>query len=147
MWKKVIALLFGFLILGVTLSSASATASLTNTTVNSTVKLPPEVNLWKKPKDNVQPQSVTVVAEPFVSAFVPGIGWIVAVGSILALIAKYVYSKPVSEFTEAFISEIPDKITYNGQELAKGVKTNFWGTEVEIGYGYVKKEADLKRKQ
>jgi hypothetical protein len=78
--------------------------------------------------------------KPFVSAFVPGIGWIVAVGSIVALIAKYVYSKPVSEFTEAFVGEIPDKITYNGQELAKGVKTNFWGTEVEIGYGYVKKE-------
>jgi len=51
-----------------------------------------------------------------------------------------VYSKPVSEFTEAFVSEIPDKITYNGQKLAKGVKTNIWGSEAEIGYGYVKKE-------
>ncbi len=50
------------------------------------------------------------------------------------------YSKPVSEFTEAFVSEIPDKITYNGQKLAKGVKTNIWGSEAEIGYGYVKKE-------
>ncbi|NJF25819.1 hypothetical protein [Thermococcus sp. Bubb.Bath] len=58
----------------------------------------------------------------------------------MAMIAKYLYSKPVSEFTEGFVSELPDKINYNGQELAKGVKTNFWGSEAEIGYGYIKKE-------
>lgn len=142
MWKKALAVLFGFLMLGLTVSSASASASFVNGTVNGTVTVPPEFNPEKKPGDEVRPQfgGATVVAEPFISAFVPGIGWIVAVGSIVALIAKYVYSKPVSEFTEAFVGEIPDKITYNGQELAKGVKTNFWGTEVEIGYGYVKKE-------
>jgi len=41
------------------------------------------------------------VVEPFLEVFVPGIGWIVAIGSIVAAIVKYVYSKPVSEFTEA----------------------------------------------
>jgi len=142
MWKKALAVLFGFLMLGLTVSSASASASFVNGTVNGTVTVPPEFNPEKKPGDEVRPQfgGATVVAEPFISAFVPGIGWIVAVGSIVALIAKYVYSKPVSEFTEAFVGEIPDKITYNGQELAKGVKTNIWGTRVEIGYGYVKKK-------
>jgi len=141
-WKRVLALALVVLFLGMTFSSAGATASFVNSTVNGTATVPPGFNPKKKPGDDVQPQfgGVTVVAEPFISAFVPGIGWIVAVGSIIALIAKYVYSKPVSEFTEAFVDEIPDKITYNGQELAKGVKTNIWGTRVEIGYGYVKKK-------
>lgn len=144
MWKKTLALLFSFLILGLAFSGASATASLVNSTVNGTVTVPSELTLEKKPGNKVQPHSggATVVLKPFVSAFVPGVGWVVAVGSLtlVALIAQYLYSKPVKEFTEGFVSEIPDRITYNGQELAKGVKTNFWGTEVEIGYGYVKKE-------
>jgi len=141
-WKKVLALLFGLLILGLTVSGASATASFVNGTANVTQTALLGATPEKRPGDEVQPQfgGVTVVAEPFISAFIPGIGWIVAIGSVLALIAKYVYSKPVSEFTEAFVSEIPDKITYNGQKLAKGVKTNIWGSEAEIGYGYVKKE-------
>ncbi|BAD86174.1 hypothetical membrane protein [Thermococcus kodakarensis KOD1] len=135
-------MLFGFLILGLAFSGASATANLVNSTVNGTVTVPSELTPEKKPGDEVRPQfgGATVVVEPFIEAFVPGVGWVVAVGSLVALIAKYLYSKPVSEFTEGFVSEIPDRITYNGQELAKGVKTNFWGTEVEIGYGYVKKK-------
>ncbi|KUH33617.1 hypothetical protein APY94_05330 [Thermococcus celericrescens] len=56
MWKKVIALLFGFLILGVTVSGASATASFVNGTVNGTVTVPPELTPEKKPGDEVRPQ-------------------------------------------------------------------------------------------
>ena len=130
-WKRALALALVLFFLGMMVSGASATASTVNGTVNGTATVSLEFGPEKVPGDEVQPQfgGVTVVAEPFISAFVPGIGWIVAVGSIITLIAKYVYSKPVSEFTEAFVSEIPDKLTYNGQKLAKGVKTNIWGSE------------------
>ncbi|USS40976.1 hypothetical protein NF865_01785 [Thermococcus aggregans] len=125
--KSLVALFVSFLILGLTISGASATASFVNVTVNSTVKVPQEFSPEKRPGDEVQPQfgGATIMVEPFLEVFVSGIGWIVAIGSIVAAIAKYVYSKPVSEFTEAFVSEIPDKISYNGQKLAKGVKMNF----------------------
>ena len=141
-WKHFAVFLLGFLILGLTFSSASATAEFVNATINSTVELPQELTPERKPGGEVQPEGTgaTIVIEPSLEVFVPGIGWIVAIGSILAAIAKYVYSKPVKEFTEAFVSEIPDKISYNGQKLAKGVKMNFWGSKAEIGYGYVKKE-------
>ncbi|MDK2983142.1 MAG: hypothetical protein PWP19_620, partial [Thermococcaceae archaeon] len=71
MWKKTLALLFSFLILGLAFSGASATASLVNSTVNGTVTVPSEFNPEKKPGDEVRPQfgGATVVAEPFISAF------------------------------------------------------------------------------
>ncbi|ALV63552.1 putative membrane protein [Thermococcus sp. 2319x1] len=110
--RKTLALLFSFLILGLAFSGASATASLVNSTVNGTVTVPSELTLEKKPGNKVQPHSggATVVLKPFVSAFVPGVGWVVAVGSLtlVALIAQYLYSKPVKEFTEGFVSEIPE---------------------------------------
>ncbi|EHR77404.1 hypothetical protein OCC_13056 [Thermococcus litoralis DSM 5473] len=56
MWKKTLAFLFGFLILGVTFSGASATASFVNGTVNGTVTVPSELTLEKKPGNEVQPQ-------------------------------------------------------------------------------------------
>ncbi|AEH24237.1 hypothetical protein [Pyrococcus yayanosii] len=123
-WRRLLALALVVLFLGMTLSSASATASFVNATVNSTVTVPPEFSPERKPGGEVQPQfgGATVVVQPFLEVFVPGVGWIVAVGSIIAAIAKYVYSKPVREFTEAFVSEIPDRISYNGWELAKGVR-------------------------
>ena len=111
-------------------SGASAAASFVNATANGTVKVPQEFSPEKRLGNEVQPQfgGATVVVEPFLEVFVPGIGWIVAIGSIVAAIAKYVYSKPVSEFTEAFVSEIPDKIKDGNQELAKGIENkNFWG--------------------
>ncbi|MDK2869650.1 MAG: hypothetical protein PWP39_885 [Pyrococcus sp.] len=56
MWKKALAVLFGFLILGLTVSSATAMASSANSTVNSTITVPPEFNPEKKPGDEVRPQ-------------------------------------------------------------------------------------------
>ncbi|AIU69233.1 hypothetical protein TEU_02130 [Thermococcus eurythermalis] len=141
-WKRFLAVALVVLFLGMALRGASAAASFVNATANGTVKVPQEFSPEKGPGGEVQPQfgGATVVVEPFLEVFVPGIGWIVAIGSIVAAIAKYVYSKPVSEFTEAFVSEIPDKIKDGNQELAKGVKMNFWGSKAEIGYGYVKKK-------
>ncbi|WP_157065478.1 hypothetical protein [Thermococcus celericrescens] len=48
MWKKILALLFGVLILGLAFSGASATASLVNGTVNGTVTVPQEFSPEKK---------------------------------------------------------------------------------------------------
>ncbi|MCA6213828.1 hypothetical protein GQS78_06105 [Thermococcus bergensis] len=143
MWKKTLALLFSFLILGLAFSGASATASLVNSTVNGTVMVPQEFSPEKRPGDEIQPENVgaEIVVEKFFGGFVPGIGWVVFIGGVVLAISKYLYSKPVSEFTEAFYKELPDRISYNGQELAKGIESkNFWGTKVEIGYGYVKKK-------
>ncbi|MDK2915302.1 MAG: hypothetical protein PWQ79_2217, partial [Thermococcaceae archaeon] len=58
MWKKTLALLFSFLILGLAFSGASATASLVNSTVNGTVTVPQEFSPEKRPGDEVQPQVV-----------------------------------------------------------------------------------------
>ncbi|WP_048147921.1 hypothetical protein [Palaeococcus ferrophilus] len=55
MWKKTLALLFGFLILGVTFSGASATASFVNGTVNSTIELPQNAYSLKRPGDRIKP--------------------------------------------------------------------------------------------
>ena len=90
---------------------------------------------------NLKMQMLNIIVDEFFGTFVPGIGWVVFLGGILLEISKYLYSKPVREFTESFYKELPARISYNGQELAKGIENkNFWGTKVEIGYGYVKKE-------
>jgi len=126
-----------------TVSGASATASFVNATVNNTVAVPQEFSPEKRPGNAVQPENAgaNIIVDEFFGTFVPGIGWVVFLGGILLEISKYLYSKPVREFTESFYKELPARISYNGQELAKGIENkNFWGTKVEIGYGYVKKE-------
>ncbi|WP_148236184.1 hypothetical protein [Pyrococcus yayanosii] len=141
-WKRFVALALVVLFLGMTVSGASATASFVNATVNSTATLPGDLSPGK-PGDEVQPENVgaEIVVEKFFGTFVPGIGWVVFISGVVLAISKYLYSKPVSEFTEAFYKELPDRISYNGQELAKGIENkNRWGTKVEIGYGYVKKK-------
>lgn len=52
--------------------------------------------------------------EFFIEVFVFGVGWVVVVGSFVVLIVKYLYLKFVSEFIEGFVSEILDRIIYNG---------------------------------
>ena len=136
-WKHLAVLLVGLLILGFTASSAVATADFVSQTANMTVKLPPP--LVEKQKDEVQPENAGVVAVRVLSIFIPGAREVVIVGTIASIIAgivKYLYGKPVGDFTKAFISEIPDK----QGDLIQVTKTNFWGSKAEIGYGYVKKE-------
>ncbi|WP_456366992.1 YraN family protein [Thermococcus sp.] len=59
MWRKVFALLFGFLILGMTFSTASAAASVVEpikAQPAGATEIPPGVNLGIKPGDEVRPQ-------------------------------------------------------------------------------------------
>jgi len=59
MWRKVFALLFGFLILGMTFSTASAAASVVepiNVQPSGVIEIPPGVNPGVKPGDEVRPQ-------------------------------------------------------------------------------------------
>lgn len=133
---------FGFLILGLVFSGVSVMVNFVNSIVNGIVMVLLELIFEKKFGDEVWLQfgGVIVVVEFFIEVFVFGVGWVVVVGSFVVLIVKYLYLKFVSEFIEGFVSEILDRIIYNGQEFVKGVKINFWGMEVEIGYGYVKKK-------
>ena len=55
-WRRFLALALVVLFLGMTVSGASATASLVNGKVNGTVTVPPELNPKKKPGDQVRPQ-------------------------------------------------------------------------------------------
>ncbi|ASJ12474.1 hypothetical protein [Thermococcus thioreducens] len=142
-WKRFLVLTLVLLFFGMMVSGASATASFVNATVNSTATLPGDPSPEKRPGGEIQPENVgaEIVVEKFFGTFVPGIGWVVFISGVVLAISKYLYSKPVSEFTEAFYKELPDRISYNGQELAKGIENkNRWGTKVEIGYGYVKKK-------
>ncbi|ASJ11760.1 hypothetical protein [Thermococcus thioreducens] len=59
-WKRFLALTLVLLFLGMALSSASATASFVNATVNSTATLPGDLSLGK-PGDEVQPQVAPVL--------------------------------------------------------------------------------------
>ncbi|AIU70877.1 hypothetical protein TEU_11345 [Thermococcus eurythermalis] len=56
-WRPLAALLFGLLILGLTVSGASATANLVNnSTVNDTVKVPQNFSVERKQGNNIKPQ-------------------------------------------------------------------------------------------
>ncbi|NJD98936.1 hypothetical protein E3E26_03920 [Thermococcus sp. LS1] len=70
-WRRIVALILVVLFLGMTVSSASATAELVNTTSNSTVELPSEFNPERKPGDEVQPQFLPAI----------GVGISIVVGS------------------------------------------------------------------
>jgi len=142
-WKRFLALTLVLFFLGMTVSGASAAASFVNATVNNTVTVPQGFTPKKGPGGAIQPENAgaNIVVDEFFGTFVPGVGWVVFLGWVVLEISKYLYSKPVREFTESFYKELPARISYNGQELAKGIENkNFWGTKVEIGYGYVKKE-------
>ncbi|WP_258083520.1 hypothetical protein [Thermococcus thermotolerans] len=75
-WKRVLALALVVLFLGMTVSSASATASFVNTTTNSTVTVPQEL-AKKGPGDDVKPKFLPAI----------GVGISIVVGSteLLAL--------------------------------------------------------------
>jgi len=103
-WKRVLALALVVLFLGMTVSGAGATASFVNATVNNTVAVPQGFNLKKGPEDAIQPENAgaNIIVDEFFGTFVPGVGWVVFLGGILLEISKYLYSKPVREFTESF---------------------------------------------
>ncbi|CUX76925.1 hypothetical membrane protein [Thermococcus chitonophagus] len=111
--------------LGLTASYATATADLVS-------RIPDKSR-------EVQPQNVGAVVGRVLTIFIPGVGWVVIIGTIatiIATLARYLYGKPVAEFIEGFISEIPDK----QGNLVQVTKTNIWGSEAEIGYGYVREK-------
>lgn len=107
-WQRIVAFALVVLFLGMTFSSASATASFVNSTTNSTIGISSEPSLEKTQRDHVHPENVGTVTLRVLSIFIPGLGDLVIIGtiaSILAGLARYLYGKPVAEFTEGFISE------------------------------------------
>ncbi len=87
MWKKALAVLLGFLILGVTVSGASARASFVNSTVNGTVTVPPGLTPEKRPGDGVQPQvaPVFLIGIEFAAGNTLLYGFLVSVASVFAV--------------------------------------------------------------
>ena len=60
-WRRIVAFAIVLFFIGMTASSASATASFVNSTTNSTREIPPEFNPKEKPGGEVQPQAAPIL--------------------------------------------------------------------------------------
>ena len=144
-WRRVIALAIVVIFLGMTVSTASVEARIIvqgpQGERSKGVVLNPSTPGNQSRTENVG--AIGELAPRIFSIEIPVVGEVILIAQlaeILVKIAQYVsrhtYGKPVAEFTKGFIEEIPAK--HNG--YTQVTKMNFWGTKVEIGYGYVKSE-------
>ena len=144
-WRRAVALAIVVLFLGMTVSSASVEAKIVVQEPHGEGSTGVALNPGT-PGNQSRPENIGAIGElapRILSIDFPIVGEIVIVAQlaeILVKVAQYVsrhtYGKPVAEFTKGFIEKIPAK--HDG--YTQVTKMNFWGTKVEIGYGYVKSE-------